>query len=631
MKTLKQISLVLMFACCALLTNAQILNCGINANWGYTINPNGTFVFTDSSTANTPWQITNHYWNFGDTTSNVSNLTNPSHYYSHPGNFTVCEYVIATYNNGGTNVTCIDTFCRQVSNCAGMVQAAFSYSTPANGVVVYTGTGSSNYPPLSFTWTFQNGSPSTSSTAVTTVQYNAPGTNQTCLIVTDANGCQATNCQNVGITTTACGSASASFTTTNSGNGVVALSSTSTGTTNNTLYQWWMDGQAITNPNPNTAYTLSGVTTGLHTFCLYLYANSNTFCDSTCTAVYVQNGVTPCGNMNASFTANSDPNGLVVLSSTSTNVPGGTWYQWWMDGSPVSVTSAGLANFSVSNVGAGTHQFCLYLYSPQNSQYFCDSACQYLVVQNGNPCAGLSAQFSDSISGNSGYFFGNSIPNAVNIWTVNGTPFATTQNASYNFASNPNTTTYVICHIVNLPGTTCSDTVCVPLIIPGGNSCNLNASFTQTNQGLVYTFLGNNANNLNYQQIWSVNGTNVGQGGSLTYTFAPSTTTADVCYTVYIPGTICVDTFCQNIIVQGGGGCTGFGATVTRAPNLNGGFDLTAVATGGTAPYAYLWNIGATTQTVQVNSAMTYCVTVYDQNQCSTVACDSSGVNPCNL
>ena len=160
---------MVLFACCALIGNAQILTCGVNANWSYSINPNQVHVFTDSSTVTpgTNWQITNHYWTFGDSVNNVSNLTNPTHLFSHPGMFNVCEYVIAT-SNGGTT-TCIDTFCQTVNNCNGMVVATYNYTTQNNGVVIYNGAGSSNYPPLTYAWTFAGAISSTSNTAIITV------------------------------------------------------------------------------------------------------------------------------------------------------------------------------------------------------------------------------------------------------------------------------------------------------------------------------------------------------------------------------------------------------------------------------------------------------------------------------
>ena len=54
---------------------------------------------------------------------------------------------------------------------------------------------------------------------------------------------------------------------------------------------------------------------------------------------------------------------------------------------------------------------------------------------------------------------------------------------------------------------------------------------------------------------------------------------------------------------------------------------------GGTAPYAYLWDNGATTQMITGLTAGTYCVTVTDNNSCTTQACAtvSTTGSPCAI
>ena len=55
----------------------------------------------------------------------------------------------------------------------------------------------------------------------------------------------------------------------------------------------------------------------------------------------------------------------------------------------------------------------------------------------------------------------------------------------------------------------------------------------------------------------------------------------------------------------------------------NGAIDLTV--SGGTAPYTYLWDNGATTEDINNLTAGTYCVTVTDAEGCTAVACDNVG------
>ncbi len=606
MKTLKQISLVLMFACFALLTQAQILNCGINANWGYTINPNGTFVFTDSSTANTPWQITNHYWNFGDTTSNVSNLTNPSHYYSHPGNFTVCEYVIATYNNGGTTVTCMDTFCHQVSNCAGMVQAAFNYTTGANGLVIYTGTGSSNYPSLTYSWVFHNGTPSSSTTAVSTVQYAQPGSYQTCFYVTDANGCQADNCQTIVTTSSACGNANASFSVTSTGN-TLALSSTSTGTGTNTLYQWWMDGQAITNPNPNTAYTLSAVSTGSHTFCLYLYGASNIFCDSACRTETV--GST-C-NLNSQYTQTHQGNVFTFAGGSNTNTVN---HLWTVNGVAAGTTQSIVYTFPI-NPSATTYVVC---HRVGISGTICaDTTCTYVVIPgiacNATATIGHTANSNGSTTLNV-IFSGSAI--AGYAWS-NGAVSATIT------VTAPSTYCVTVTDV-----TGCTASACYTLT---ASPCNVHAAYQYiVHPSSVSFYPTTNPSGIHSYWVFG-DGTTVSDTSALvlhTFPTHPTTTTYQVCHYVYMPGVNCVDSMCTYVVIPGSG-CTAT-TIINHAANPNGGTTLN-VSFSGSAIASYAWSTGATTADIVVTTGGVYCVTVVDVNGCSGSDCDTVTSTTCTV
>jgi hypothetical protein len=54
-------------------------------------------------------------------------------------------------------------------------------------------------------------------------------------------------------------------------------------------------------------------------------------------------------------------------------------------------------------------------------------------------------------------------------------------------------------------------------------------------------------------------------------------------------------------------------------------FTLTATPTGGTPPYTYLWNTGATTSSISENVGGTYSVDVSDANGCTAEACRDVG------
>ncbi len=616
MKTLKQISLLLMLACCGLITNAQLPNCGINANWGYTINPNHVHEFHDSSTvtAGTGWQITAHYWNFGDSVNNVSNLLNPTHQFSHPGHFTVCEYVVGTANGGA--VTCIDTFCHEVSNCDGMVQASFIYQAQGNGVVVYTGTGSSNYPPLSYSWTFQNGTPSTSHTATTTVQYTTPGTNQTCLIVTDANGCQADNCQNVPITSSACGLANANFSSTVSGN-TVALASTSTGTTNNTLYQYWLDGQPLTNPNPNTGFTVSNVTYGTHTFCLYLYGNTNTFCDSTCKTVTI----TSCG-ISAGFQATVAGNVATVYQTTN---PTGVHSFWNLgDGSAqVSDTSAHFTHTFPTNANTIVYHVCHYVYMPGIACV--DSLCESITVQGSSNCTG-NAQITSTLNPNGG--------------TNLSVTYSSSAIASYFWSTGATTADIIVTtggnYCVTVTGTNgCTAAACYTVTAV----CNVSAAWTSTNLANDSVHFISADVNTSHHHNW-----NFGDGTTASGDFFPThhyahDGTYHVCLYVYTTQAGCIDSLCQNVTVVTTNPCSST-LTANWAYGVLGHDSVRFEAADTNTIAHHYWNFGDGTTASDMHVTHVYanpgtyhvCLYVYIPGQsCVDSFCQNVSVTACTV
>jgi len=100
----------------------------------------------------------------------------------------------------------------------------------------------------------------------------------------------------------------------------------------------------------------------------------------------------------------------------------------------------------------------------------------------------------------------------------------------------------------------------------------------------------------------------------------------------------------QSVTVTDAAGCTatalvvitepnGIGVTTTFSnPNCFGSSDgsYTATGNGGTSPYTYFWNTGATTSSISNLQAALYCVTVTDANSCTAVACNTLS-NPPDL
>lgn len=617
MKTLKLLLLAFVATCCTWKAQAQIL-CGINANFTINTNPNNVPVFTNTTTYAAGWVPTSYYWDFGDGT--FSNLQSPSHVFANAGIFNVCLYVTAQLQ--GSSVTCTDTFCQIYIKCDINVTAAAQVQN--NGVVVYTGTANSDYPPLTYNWTFQGGNPPSSTTPVTTVTYQQPGSYNACFTATDSLGCSATQCITTNITSTPCAGIHASFTA-QATVGTVVLTSTSTGVTGSSQYQWFMDGAAISSISPNTTFTHSGISAGNHTFCLKVFpSNSTAPCDDTCMVVYIP-GSGPCGGAQANFTFNTS--GTLLTVNAGTGYPTGTGFQWWLNGTATSVAPT-QQQYYWQNLAAGVYQVCLYIYN--SNGIFCDSTCQSIVVGSINPCPViLNAGFQTTLGSAPGHvlFMGNQNPSgAVYHWIFGDGTDATTNapQTSHQYPVNPNTTTYIACLKVTIPGTACIDTFCQAVVIPGnGSNCQAYFTWTSSPSNTNAIEFTNQSNTLgavaNYH--WSF-----GDGATSTQIHPTHTYNASgnyvVCLTL-VTSYGCSSTYCDTVTV-GGSSCN-LSVTIQQLqpspPNTT--WQLKALPSGGTGTYTYLWNNGATTQVITVTNPINlyYCVTVTDAANCSASAC----------
>ncbi len=134
----------------------------------------------------------------------------------------------------------------------------------------------------------------------------------------------------------------------------------------------------------------------------------------------------------------------------------------------------------------------------------------------------------------------------------------------------------------------------------------------------------------------------VPSGGTPPYSFVWSSGEFTPCITKSVAGT-------YTVTVTDSNGCsTQCAGTLGVNPNPScavspastnicqgGSAQFCATASGGTGPYAFLWNTGDTTPCITVSSAGTYTVTVTDANGCSSTQCSGSLVvnqNPtCSL
>ncbi|MBL0310178.1 MAG: PKD domain-containing protein [Bacteroidetes bacterium] len=238
--------------------------CGLDAYFGKqsVASSNLSVQFIDSSKVAPGWLINHYQWTFGDGTS--STLQNPIHAYSTSGTYNVC-LIISGENPSIPNAHCSDTICKSITTNCNSVSG--NYTWIINGPsVAFQQNFSSNYPPMACFWNFGDGS-ATSSGPNPTHVYANPGTYNVCVYARDSSFCYFSVCHNIIIPFASCGNVNATFTISSTGlNGAVVLQSTTPGVPAGTLYQWWMDGQTLTNPNPNTSFTITNVARGITTF-----------------------------------------------------------------------------------------------------------------------------------------------------------------------------------------------------------------------------------------------------------------------------------------------------------------------------------------------------------------------------
>jgi PKD repeat protein len=300
-----------------------------SANFNFATNANTT-SFTNMTTG--AGTIT-YVWDFGD--GNTSTATSPQHSYSAVGTFNVC--LIATTICGS------DTTCRPIIITCVPPTASFSFVGTNDSTVNFTNNASPNT--TAWTWTFGDGSPSTTVANPTHV-YPAAGTYTACLIVSNNCGFD-TLCQTVTIT---CTMPTAGYIATVTNSSAV-FSDLSIG-----AQSWaWSFGDGLTSnlQSPTHTYTQSGI----YQVCLTVtnFCGTNTFC---------QNLVISCNPPQSSFSFQFGAS-TVGYTDLSTNSPA-TWFWAFGDGN-VSSQQNPVHGYAF----AGMYYVCLTTTNACGSNSFC--------------------------------------------------------------------------------------------------------------------------------------------------------------------------------------------------------------------------------------------------------------------
>ncbi|MCB0678307.1 MAG: PKD domain-containing protein, partial [Saprospiraceae bacterium] len=200
-----------------------------------------TVQFTDASDGASSWS-----WTFGD--GAVSSEQNPVHTYAQTGNFSV---TLVVTNECGTA-----TYSEQIAILAVMPVANFTAETQEGCVpLTVQFVDLSQNDPTAWNWTFQGGTPSTSTEQNPVVVYNNPGEFNVTLQVTNLAGTNSL-VQNQYILVSGLPVANFLY---DADLGVVSFTNTSTG---GQTYDWdFGDGGSSASPSPTHIYQESGMYT----------------------------------------------------------------------------------------------------------------------------------------------------------------------------------------------------------------------------------------------------------------------------------------------------------------------------------------------------------------------------------
>lgn len=477
---------------------------------------NNTVMFDNQST---PW-FTGMLWDFGDgTTSNSA----ASHTYSSPGNYTVCLYI-------GTDPAsaCSDHYCTTVTVTGNTVNcdAQFTSIDTAGGILFVPDVLNA---PVSYTWTFGDGS--TSSDPVPFHTYNANGYYNVCLTITDSvNNCSAIWCDSIGVGIPNTCNAYYTYQNTSAGTQFHAYGNGSPGAPFSQWYWTFGDGTAGTGLNPVHVYAHSGV----YTVCLY--ASSFACADTNCQMIQVNVNTPVC---DAHFT-HYDSSGVKYFMP---DVYSSALNYHWSFGDGTSSTQPYPNHIYNTN---GYYNVCLTITdSLQNcTASWCDS------IYSGNgTTTGCQAGFSYQAGGGGLYVYGYNANPASSFtnwfWDFGDGTTGTGQNPMHVYQSNG---LYTVClYASNL---LCADTVCHSIMITGAGNTPCNSGFTVSDSAGFHYFIPDVVAP-HYIYHWDFGDNTNGNGAVVAHQYVtPGTYIA--CLTVTDSFAGCTSTHCDSVIVTHG-------------------------------------------------------------------------------
>lgn len=508
----------------------------------------------------------------GDTvglvTTGINNAPLPNNAWEEQSNGTWYPYSDAT-NSWGVD---LDNFILPVlcTGSSGNAPVASFTGTPtavcAGSSVTFNSTSTGS--PTSYSWTLTGATPAVSTAQSPTVTYNAAGTYNVSLTVSNANG-NNTATQNGYITVYAKPSL-----TTNStgvlcyGASTGGASVTATGGSSYT-YNWSGGGSTSSISNkPAGTYTVT--------------VTDNHQCSSTASVNISQPLAALTLTPSTTDASCGQNNGVATV--TPSGGSGGNTYHW----------SNNATTQTINNLAAGAYAVTV---TDANN---CTAATVMIVGTATNTLTVTIQSTNASCGQNNGTAL--ALPNNV----LSGISYAWSNSSTAGSISNLAPGTYSV-------------------TVTNGNSCTASASASITNVASTMNVTFSSTNAACSQSTGSITANVTGGGGGYTYNWSGGGTSATLSnkaagsYTV----TVTDNTSCTISAVGTISNANGPSVSVTQtAPTCFGqpNGSATASPTGGTPPYTYNWSSGATTPTANsLTGGTSYQVTVHDNAQCIAV------------
>jgi PKD repeat protein len=391
--------------------------CHANAAWQYYAHGDTVYFFSANNDS------TIHLnWNAGDGSSLFGQ--HPTHVYAGPGTYHVCLYAY--------NANCIDSFCNTVTIGAGChITATWNYAHFGDSLhfsSVDTNRAAHHY------WNFGDGSNYGSGLDVSHV-YPGPGTYHVCSYAyIPGTTCIDSSCNNVIVDSTCRVTAAWIYYGVRDSVYFIAAD------TNAGVHLYWNFGDGST-ASGNHIWHVYAHAASYHV-CLFAYTGTNCI-DSFCYTVTVG---APHINSAWSYVVNGDTVYFNGVDTTS----GANHYWSYGDG-----TFSGGFNSAHQYAAPGTYNVCYYVYIPNSNSY--DSTCNTITI---NGTCNLAAAWNFIHSAGDTFHFYSTVQdsNTYMVWAFGDGTGTSGTYVSHQF---PARGTYHVCVMAYIPGTPCSDSLCV--------------------------------------------------------------------------------------------------------------------------------------------------------------------------